>query len=156
MELLLHYQHSGTSLLSSLHSSSTTLQDVAFYACCLSIPLLFFTHPPDARLLLLLAVLVAWVAEKAALQHIVPLHHVFAGAAGASGAAGSPAYFHSVKLGVRLAVLGSGVGLVLWMLLKRYAAQQRKEELFQELKRSVSGRLYAISSSSSSEAAPVV
>jgi hypothetical protein len=141
MELLLHYQHSGASLLNSLHSSSTTLQDVAFYACCLSVPLLFFTHPPDARLLLLLAVLVAWVAEKAALQHIVPLHNVFGGAAGGSGAAGSPAYFHSVKLGVRLAVLGSGVGLVLWMLLKRYAAQQRKEKLFQELKRSVSGRL---------------
>ncbi|KAF6263843.1 hypothetical protein COO60DRAFT_1457854 [Scenedesmus sp. NREL 46B-D3] len=53
----------------------------------------------------------------------------------------SSAFFHSVKLGVRLGVLGVGAGLVLWMLLKRHAAQQRKEELFQELKRSLCGRL---------------
>jgi hypothetical protein len=139
MEVLLHYQHSGASLLHSMHFS-TTLQDIAFYAACLSVPLLFFTHPPDARLLLLLSVLVAWVAEKAALQHIVPLHHAFVGAAGVGGPAGGPGYFHAVKLSVRLAVLGGGVGLVLWMLLKRYAAQQRKEQLFQELKRSVSVR----------------
>jgi hypothetical protein len=136
MELLLHYQHSGTALLNSLHASSTTLQDMAFYAICLSIPLIFFTHPPDARVLLLATVLVAWFVEKATLQHVMSVHHVLtAGVAGA--AAGSPAYVHTVKLVVRLGVLGGGLGLVLWMLLKRHAAQQKKEELFQELKRSV-------------------
>ncbi|WIA22003.1 hypothetical protein OEZ85_004357 [Tetradesmus obliquus] len=147
MELLLHYQHSGASLLHSLHSSSTTLQDIGFYAACLSVPLLFFTHPPDARLLLLLSVLAAWVAERAALQHILPLQHMLLGGGGGLGAAGGAAaaaagggmhysYLHAVKLGVRVAVLGGGAGLALWMLLRRHAEQQRKEELFQQLKRS--------------------
>uniref|UniRef100_A0A383V7S8 Folate receptor-like domain-containing protein n=1 Tax=Tetradesmus obliquus TaxID=3088 RepID=A0A383V7S8_TETOB len=145
MELLLHYQHSGASLLHSLHSSSTTLQDIGFYAACLSVPLLFFTHPPDARLLLLLSVLAAWVAERAALQHILPLQHMLLGGGGGLGAAGGAAaagggmhysYLHAVKLGVRVAVLGGGAGLALWMLLRRHTEQQRKEELFQQLKRS--------------------
>lgn len=138
LELLLHYQQTGSSLLSSLHSSSITLQDILFYIVALSVPLFFFTHPPETRLLLLLAVLVAWVSEKAAMQHILPLHSAIAGGLGAS-AGRTPANLQTVKLAVRLTVLGGGAGLVLWLLLRRQAAHQRKEQLFEELRRSVSG-----------------
>lgn len=152
LEVLIHYQHTGSSLLNHLYTSSTTLQDIMFYIIALSIPLLFVTHPLEARLLLLLAVLVSWVTERSIIQQLVPIHHSFSGhsgtvgqhsasvaAAAAAGVfAGTPGHVHGAKMGVRFVVLGGCCGLVMWWVVKKELARRKKVEIFEDIRKSVS------------------
>jgi hypothetical protein len=101
------------------------------------VPLLFWTHPPDARLLLLAGVLGSWAAERAVLQQCPLLHRLLAGSAPTPAALLGAA--HGVKLGVRLVVMGGTLAAVLWLLATRRAAELRREAVFLAIQRSVSG-----------------
>lgn len=146
LELLLHYQHTGSSLLQHLHSSSTTLEDVMFYSVALTVPLLFFTHPVEVRLLLLLAILASWLIERSIIKLLVPVHSsafiaastgsgagLTAGAHVSSGLSRAAGHVHSVKLCVRLFVMGGTCGLVIWWMVKKSMAKRRREEMFESM-----------------------
>lgn len=145
--VLMHYQAKGTTILTQLQGSSISLQDVLFYTLALCVPLVFITYPSDVRLLLLAGVLACWGIERAVLQHVFMLfgafqHHHHPGNEGAvlSGTLGSSTWggVSDVKVAVRLLVLGGMVGVVVWLLLKRRAAHNRKEAIFQAIQLSVS------------------
>jgi hypothetical protein len=148
LELLLRYEAHGSALLGSLHAGRSSLADAVFYCAAVSAPLLFLTHPPDARLALLASVSASWVAERAALQalaarHAAALHaashiHSSASTLARAASAGLPPVSEAVaKAAVRSIVMGGGAAAVLWMLLRRRAAHMRREELFEALRRSV-------------------
>lgn len=136
----MHYQAKGNTILSQLQGSSVSLHDVVFYTVALCIPLVFITYPSDVRLLLLAGVLVCWGLERAVMQHVVMLlgYSQAMPSAGSSAAAGSRMAAQDIKVGVRLLVLGGTLGVVLWLLLKRRAASNRREAIFQAIQQSVS------------------
>lgn len=147
LRVLMHYQEKGNTILTQLHGSSVSLHDVLFYTLALSIPLVFITYPSDIRILLLAGVLTCWGVERAVLQHYVMLfarHHsntqTAAAAAGKVSVASVSSFtgVHDVKVAVRLVVLGGTLGVVVWLLLKRRAAHNRKEAIFQAIQQSVS------------------
>lgn len=141
LRVLMHYQTKGHTILTQLHGSSVSLKDVLFYTVALCIPLIFITHPYDVRLLLVAGVLACWGVERAVLQHYVLLFGALRGLGQAGiegGTLGPLAAAQDVKLGVRLFVLGGTLGLVVWLLGKRRAANNRREAVFQAIQHSVS------------------
>jgi hypothetical protein len=150
LRVLMHYQAKGNTILTQLQGSSVSLHDVLFYTLALSIPLVFITYPSDVRILLLAGVLMCWGAERAVLQHYVMLfgparHHSNSKAAAdgtvSVGSVGSFTGFQDVKVAIRLVVLCGTLGVVVWLLLKRRAAHNRKEAIFQAIQQSVSSTL---------------
>jgi hypothetical protein len=151
LRVLMHYQAKGTTILTQLQGSSISLQDVLFYTLALCVPLVFITYPAEVRILLLAGVLACWGIERAVLQHFVMLfgafqhqHQHLAGKdsatvlGGALGSGWAAAGVSDVKVAVRLLVLGGTLGVVVWLLLKRRAAHNRKEAIFQAIQHSVS------------------
>jgi hypothetical protein len=138
LRVLMHYQAKGNTILSQLQGSSVSLHDVLFYTLALSVPLVFITYPTDVRLLLLSGILACWGIERAVLQHYVmlfgALHHETHSAAGG----GSYGSVQDVKIAVRLLVLGGTLGVVVWLVVKRMAARNRREAIFQAIQESVS------------------
>jgi hypothetical protein len=152
LRVLMRYQEKGNTILTQLQGSSVSLQDVLFYTLALTIPLIFITYPSDIRILLLAGVLTCWGAERAVLQHYLmllgparrlsePLLEAAADGTLSGGSAGTFLGVHDVKVAVRLVVLGGTLGVVVWLLLKRRAAHNRQEAIFQAIQQSVSSTL---------------
>lgn len=135
LKLLMHYQARGNTLLAQLQGSSVSLHDVLFYTLALCVPLVFITYPSDVRILLLAGVLACWGVERAVLQHLVML---FGPAGGLGSSSSSYGAVHDAKVAVRLVVLGGTLGVVVWLLLKRRAAHNRREAIFQAIQQTVS------------------
>jgi hypothetical protein len=149
LKLLMHYQAKGNTILTQLHGSSVSLHDVLFYTLALCVPLVFITYPSDVRILLLVGVLACWGVERFVLQHWVMLFgSLRAGQTGSFG--GNFSGGHDVKITVRLIVLGGTLGVVVWLLLKRRAAHNRREAILQAIQASVSIALEHCSNSESS------
>jgi hypothetical protein len=152
LRVLMRYQEKGNTILTQLQGSSVSLQDVLFYTLALSIPLIFITYPSDVRILLLAGVLTCWGAERAVLQHYLmllgparrlsePLLEAATDGTLSGGSAGSFLRVHDVKVAIRLVVLGGTLGVVVWLLLKRRAAHNRQEAIFQAIQQSVGSTL---------------
>lgn len=134
---LMHYQAKGNTILTQLQGTSISLHDVLFYTLALCVPLVFITYPSDVRILLLAGVLACWGVERFVLQHWVMLFGPLrAGQTGSFG--GNFSGGHDVKITVRLFILGGTLGVVVWLLLKRRAAHNRREAIFQAIQASVS------------------
>lgn len=145
LRVLMHYQAKGNTILTQLQGSSISLHDVLFYTLALCIPLVFITYPSDVRMLLLAGVLACWGLERAVLQHYVMLFGALRNASKAAadgsvsvGAVGSWSGVQDVKVAVRMLVLGGTLAVVVWLLLKRRAANNRKDAIFQAIQHSVS------------------
>jgi hypothetical protein len=135
LHVLMSYQAKGNSILSQLQGNSVSLHDVLLYTVAMCIPLIFITYPSDVRLLLLAGVLACWGVERAVMQHYMMLFGGF----GSQQAAGDSIFLgpQDVKVAVRLLMLGGTLGVVVWLLLKRRAAHNSKEAIFQAIQQSV-------------------